>query len=268
MNAVGHKESYSKLEPALKEGFVPQRHPKGPIAPPMDSGIVKDKEKDKGATSPKRSSMDKHKGQEREKDKAVANSSRPRTAGEAERLHAAAGYGPGSSAPLKLSAVEALRRLEREGAGSVGNGSCDSVPDLRGPAPILKVVVTSGQDMSKPYNTAKRFERLAAENLDPRLNAEGQYVGLYTEVYRSALEQEIHDYNQAKRGFVGPAFKTFSGVASQIPLRKEGQVRPMGAYPKAPPPGLGDVKAGDWNMGFLQRENEEKNRRLAGGWRK
>jgi len=142
------------------------------------------------------------------------------------------------------------------------------VPAQPQPQPPLKVVVTSGPDSCKPYNLAKRFDKLASENLDPTINEAGEYVGLYTEVYRSALEREIHEYNEAKKSFVGPPFRTFSGVASAIPLRKEGLVRPQGSYPKAPPPGLGDVLAADWNMGFLQREAETKKKQIGGGWRK
>ena len=104
--------------------------------------------------------------------------------------------------------------------------------------------------------------------MDPRVGPDGDYLGEYTDIYRSALEQEIHDYNVAKKGFVGPPFKAFSGVASAIPLRKEGQIRPMGTYPQRAPGLDGDVLAGDWNMGFLQREISDKERRLAGQWRK
>jgi hypothetical protein len=140
-------------------------------------------------------------------------------------------------------------------------------PQLQ-PQPPLKVVVTSGPDSCKPYSLAKRFEKLASENLDPTVNEAGEYVGLYTEVYRSALEREIHDYNEAKKTFVGPPFRSFSGVASAIPLRKEGQIRAQGSYPQAPPPGVGDVLAADWNMGFLQREAEARKKQFGGGWRK
>ena len=58
------------------------------------------------------------------------------------------------------------------------------------------------------------------EKEDKAAREQKTYQGAYTDIYRSAVEQEIHDYNEAKKKFVGPPFRGYSGKASQIPLRE------------------------------------------------
>lgn len=255
--AVGPRESYSQLATALRDAHVPLRHPVGPARNPAESEA---EAAAAAAADEKKKKIDVKTsgggGGGKKPDKVLAEAhgqpSRPQTAGPAPRL----------------SAIDKIRLAERR--QSVGSaGSVDSLVGLDAPVALIrKVVITSGTDANKPYNGYKRYEKMAAEGMDPRVGPDGDYLGEYTDIYRSALEQEIHDYNVAKKGFVGPPFKAFSGVASAIPLRKEGQIRPMGTYPQRAPGLDGDVLAGDWNMGFLQREISDKERRLAGQWRK
>ena len=126
---------------------------------------------------------------------------------------------------------------------------------------VLKVVVIPGQDASKFHNNYKKFEKMV--DVDASLNSGGEYVGQYTEIYRTPLEREIFDYNETKRTFLAGPFKTHFGVASSLPLRKEGQIRPQGPYPVAPQ-GCRGVPALDWNM----MPAEDSAKRLGGQWKK
>lgn len=130
-------------------------------------------------------------------------------------------------------------------------------------APIKKVIIIPGQEAARPHNTYKKFVRMG--EVDPQIGQDGDYLGKYTEVYRTPLETEIHAYNQSKKSFLAGPFKTHFGVASQIPLRQEGQIRPNGAYPDSAPLGVPAwAVAQDWTM----VPAEDRERRVGGEWRK
>ena len=77
------------------------------------------------------------------------------------------------------------------------------------------------------------------------------FKGTYTEMYRSEHEKQIHEYNEAKKKFIGAPFRTQFGKASQIPLRPEGVVGSDGTFPHQPK-GMAPL-AVDWNL-FLKPE--------------
>lgn len=228
ISSMGQKDTYSALADAMKDDFLPAKHP----VPPREQIV-----------------------------ELTADTARKAAKKKPDEKTAAA---VPAHEPVR-SSLARIRNMEQ--AGLHRNNSHGSLEQLQRPSEtaIMKVVVISGKDAAKPFNTYSKFEKLAEQNIDATLNEQGEYVGLYKDIYRSALEQGIYDYNQSKKGFIGGPFKNFSGIASALPLRKEGQVRPMGPYPTAPPPGLGDVVASDWNMGFLQKDTAPK---LAGLWRK
>lgn len=99
----------------------------------------------------------------------------------------------------------------------------------------------------KPFNNLSKYDKL--EELD-KLEAAMDFKGTYTDVFRSEHEKQIHEYTEAKKKFVGPAFKTHFGKASQLPLRASGVVGSDGKYPDQPK-GMAPL-AVDWNL-FLKK---------------
>jgi len=70
---------------------------------------------------------------------------------------------------------------------------------------------------------------------------------------------------KAKEKFIGGDFRSYSGIASAMPLRQEGKVRPHGEYPRTPPEVRG-FKAMDWHL-VLATTEEAKDKQIAGPWR-
>ena len=170
-------------------------------------------------------------------------------------------------APKKAaaSAAEAPHLADGSLAGSSLAGSLGRPQaQAQAYAPIRKVVIIPGQEAARPHNNYQKFVRLG--EVDPQIDQDGDYVGKYTDVYRTPLEAEIHAYNQSKKSFLAGPFKTHFGVASALPLRKEGQIRPHGAYPETAPPGAPAwAVALDWTT----TPSEDRAKRVGStGWRK
>ena len=83
----------------------------------------------------------------------------------------------------------------------------------------VKPPVTKQMPASRPKSNYKKLQKKFEKEEKARRDNKS-YQGAYTDIYRSPLEQEIYDYNQSKKKFMGPPFKGYSGEASQIPLRK------------------------------------------------
>lgn len=77
---------------------------------------------------------------------------------------------------------------------------------------------------SKPYNSYSKYEDMDVEEVE---SYEGQYQGGFLTPY----ERERKEYINAKEKFLAGEFRCYFGVASAIPLRKEGGVRGHGSYP-------------------------------------
>ena len=71
---------------------------------------------------------------------------------------------------------------------------------------------------SRPRSNYKRLEQ-KFQREDAARKACNVYKGAYTDIYRSPIEQQVHDYNESKKKFIGGTFRNYSGVASQLPLR-------------------------------------------------
>lgn len=78
-----------------------------------------------------------------------------------------------------------------------------------------------------PYNTYKNFVKLAETDKTSR-----EYEGTFRGGFLTPYEREAKEYQEAKKKFVGGDFKRYFGAASTaLDIRKEGNVRPHGAYP-------------------------------------
>ena len=97
--------------------------------------------------------------------------------------------------------------------------------------------------VKKPFNNIEKYSKL--EELD-KLEQTMDFKGTYTDVYRSEHEKQIHEYNEAKKRFIGPPFRTQFGKASQIPLRAAAVIGSDGKYPDRPK-GMAPM-AVDWNL--------------------
>eukprot|EP00602_Paraphysomonas_sp_CaronLab_P004901 CAMPEP_0185026638 /NCGR_PEP_ID=MMETSP1103-20130426/10977_1 /TAXON_ID=36769 /ORGANISM="Paraphysomonas bandaiensis, Strain Caron Lab Isolate" /LENGTH=696 /DNA_ID=CAMNT_0027560287 /DNA_START=242 /DNA_END=2332 /DNA_ORIENTATION=- len=100
-------------------------------------------------------------------------------------------------------------------------GSLES-SDSQEPVRTVRVRPSS----SKPYSTAKAFERLVEEE-----NMQKEYVGTFRGGYLTPYERDRKEYINSKKNFVGGTFKSYFGKASEIPLRQEGAIRPNGPFP-------------------------------------
>ena len=89
----------------------------------------------------------------------------------------------------------------------------------------VKKTVFRKAPSTKPFNSFSKYE-----NMDDMVEA-GEYEGQYKGGFLTPYERERKEYCNAKTKFLGGEFRNYFGVASQIPLRKEGLVRPFGAYP-------------------------------------
>lgn len=115
------------------------------------------------------------------------------------------------------------------------------------------VYIPYQESSGKIYSNYHQLEEKGRDLDEKEKNS--TYQGQYTELYRSEVEQYLHEYNEAKKGFIAGPFKTQFGTASAIPLRKEGGV--TGPYPKPPSFGKEACKAVDWNM-FSREEDKTK----------
>jgi len=225
-SSVGQREAYSQLSSAMKDEHLPTRHPMPPRPRVVDA-------------PPAKSPSKKRQG-------GAAGDPKANTKDQITNRH-------GIAAALSAGGSLATSSLDSDGR---------PIPFVPQKQPIQKVVVIPGQDASKFHNTFRKFERMG--DVDVTVNEAGEYVGQYTEVYRSQLEHDIHEYNESKKSFVAGAFKTHFGKASVMPLRKEGGIRPHGSYPQSAPLGIQNVAAYDWNM----LVDEDASKRVGGQWRK
>ncbi len=83
----------------------------------------------------------------------------------------------------------------------------------------IKPPVLRESSTARPKSNYKKLQK-KFEKEDKERREQKTYQGTYADIYRSPIEQEIHDYNEAKKKFVGPPFRGYSGKASEIPLRK------------------------------------------------
>jgi hypothetical protein len=109
------------------------------------------------------------------------------------------------------------------------------------------------ESSGKTYSNYHQLEEKGRDLDEKEKNA--TYQGQYTELYRSEVELYLHEYNEAKKGFIAGPFKTQFGKASSLPLRKEGGN--TGPYPKPPSFGKEACKAVDWNM-YSREEDKAK----------
>lgn len=110
---------------------------------------------------------------------------------------------------------------------------------------------------NKPLCNFQKFEEMTY-NEDNE-----EYKGVYTSVFRTPLEKELHDNHISKQKNVSNnPFKSFFGKASEIKLRQEGLIRGAGLYPEAPEFGFPIMQAKD----FAMCRNEDKSKRVAGAW--
>jgi hypothetical protein len=61
-----------------------------------------------------------------------------------------------------------------------------------------------------------------------------EYEGIYKHGYMTPFDQQVADEAARRQKNIGGMFKRYSGVASAIPLRKEGVVRSQGPYHNRP----------------------------------
>eukprot|EP01042_Synura_sphagnicola_P001620 gene1620-1885_t len=98
---------------------------------------------------------------------------------------------------------------------------------------------------SKPYSNFKnKFVKTAKSVEDEK----EEYLGTHTVPYRSPYEQDRAEYVASKEKFVGGSFRGFSGVASALPLRQEGGVRPHGPYDGTVFHDCPNNSANDWKV--------------------
>ena len=94
-------------------------------------------------------------------------------------------------------------------------------------APKKTVVVKKNRyKKKKAFSRLKHFETLAEEMSDPNK----EYEGIFRNGYMSDHDRQKAENREKKKKNIAGLFKLYSGVASAIPLRKEGAVRPHGAY--------------------------------------
>ena len=110
------------------------------------------------------------------------------------------------------------------------------------------VVKPNKYKKKKLYSRLKHFDTLAEEASNP----DKEYVGVYKHGYMTQYDQYKFDEAERKKKALAGEFKLHSGVASAIPLRKDGVVRSQGAY---------------FNRPEELMYNREKPRLLEGPWR-
>jgi hypothetical protein len=92
--------------------------------------------------------------------------------------------------------------------------------------PTKTVIMKKNKYKKKVYCRVKHFETLAEEVNNPEKKYEGTYVNGYLTADELYKKEEL----EKKKKNIAGGFKLHSGVASAIPLRKEGVVRTQGKY--------------------------------------
>ena len=78
----------------------------------------------------------------------------------------------------------------------------------------------------------------------------------------------MNEYMQAKQKFIGGSFKSFSGIASQIPLRENGLVRHNGPFHDKKIFGVPvDVKSEDTLLIYDVAKKNDPSKFISGQWR-
>lgn len=109
-------------------------------------------------------------------------------------------------------------------------GSMSSVYKSTNPVPEPPVVTTRLRPQTaRPYSSYKNYEKKIIE-IDKE-ETHGQYKGVFRGGYLTPYERERKEYQGAKEKFLDGTFKTYSGKASEIPLRSHGGVQHHGPYP-------------------------------------
>mmetsp|Transcript_3140 Transcript_3140/g.4859 ORF Transcript_3140/g.4859 Transcript_3140/m.4859 type:complete len:166 (+) Transcript_3140:137-634(+) len=117
---------------------------------------------------------------------------------------------------------------------------------------VPEKVVRVSPIKTKPYlyirsKTYKKKKREIEKNKEV-------YTGIYKDGYLTPFERQKKEYAESRKNFIGGEFRRFSGVASEIPLRKEGCVRASGAYlppiPVLHPKDYSKPKFGAWHPSF------------------
>ncbi len=114
----------------------------------------------------------------------------------------------------------------------------------------------------KPFSNIKKYNALTTKDIT---DSNGEYKGMYNQVYLSPHERIIHEDAENKKKFISEKpFLTSFGVRSAIPLREEAQIRPHGQYPGTPDGyhAVSHLPASDWNIVRC----EDKAKRVAGEW--
>lgn len=94
-------------------------------------------------------------------------------------------------------------------------------------APVPPRTVKIPYSNPTPYNSYKKFEQLVKVD-----QASREYEGTFRGGFLTPYEREAKEYQESKKKFVGGDFKRYFGAASTaMDIRKEGNVRPHGAYP-------------------------------------
>lgn len=88
---------------------------------------------------------------------------------------------------------------------------------------IKKTVFRKGP-CPKPFNSFAKFEEMDLVNVE-------EYQSEIKGGYLTPYERDRKEYTLSKTKFIAGTFRNYSGVASQIPLRKEGGIRVFGEYP-------------------------------------
>jgi hypothetical protein len=115
----------------------------------------------------------------------------------------------------------------------------------------------------KPDRPTSNYTKLLQQVEEKK--KESSYQGLYKTEYRSLREAEIkEEFENNKKNIAGPFKLNCSAVHTALEIRKEGQVRPHGPFPKFPGVGLpDDMCARDWN--YVMHRNKED--WISGPWK-
>ncbi len=111
---------------------------------------------------------------------------------------------------------------------------------------------------SKPFNNKEKFDTLREEISNQPVS---EYHGMFRGGHLSAFEKEVKAQQEAKSKFLGGDFYRHFGVASKMPIRLPGHVRPHGPYPQNPPQSM-HLKPDDWH--HVRKNTTEA---IAGPWK-
>ena len=90
--------------------------------------------------------------------------------------------------------------------------------------PDVKKTIYRQGPRPKPYNSYAKYEEMDTVDV-------GEYQSEIKGGYLTPFERDRKEYTESKTKFIAGEFRNFSGVASRIPLRKEGGIRVFGEYP-------------------------------------